>query len=306
MGNQIGEVRGILPQQNIEPQLQEILDKKLQDFGEEAERFQKKSEDMKHLTSLVQKQENGEQFTKEDLTFLYEIDSDIEGFGYEKDPRIEELRSQRNKEEDMLIIFECVKEQIAHDSSEINEGTKAYVGEWNPTVFQFVKQYPNTQYLYESFPEKKIFIFNLETDPSINSPEKAEEKLKEKNIYITDWAKDILHKTEFSEKGEIYELVQFTVEQLGFPNGATTDEIYTKAKEIGLSLCPAEVVPHLRLVYKGKDWKRIAMNQIPDHDGDPHVFDLRAAGAGLELGGSRARSGDGLFPDTRFVFLSRD
>ena len=30
--------------------------------------------------------------TKEELQFLYKINAPIEGFGYEKDPRIEEIR----------------------------------------------------------------------------------------------------------------------------------------------------------------------------------------------------------------------
>ena len=44
----------------------------------------------------------------------------------------------------------------------------------------------------------------------------------------------MLDKTEYSKESKTYKLVQFTVEQLGFPQGATTEEIYAKAQELGL------------------------------------------------------------------------
>lgn len=131
----IGEVRGILPQQNVEPLMQEVLEEKLQTFGKEADAYRKRSSDMKMLTALANKKEQGIPFAKEDLTFLYEINSTIEGFGYQKDPRIAELRADRNAEEDMLTIFDCTRDQIAHVTSEINENTKAYVGQLEPGIF---------------------------------------------------------------------------------------------------------------------------------------------------------------------------
>ncbi|MBI2474203.1 MAG: hypothetical protein HYV68_00725, partial [Candidatus Taylorbacteria bacterium] len=123
--DRIGEVRGILPHQGVEPVMAEVLDTKLGEFGTEADAYRKKSEDMRILTALEKKRENDESFTKEDLVFLYEINSTIEGFGYQKDPRIAELRQGRNTEEDILIIFECTREEIAHVPSQINENTKA-------------------------------------------------------------------------------------------------------------------------------------------------------------------------------------
>jgi len=303
--NKIGEVRGVLPHQGVEPILQEVLDEKLSEFGNEADVYKKKSEDMRQLTALERKQENREEFTKEDLEFLYEMKSPIEGFGYEKDPRIEELRDARDVETDMLIIFECTTDQIAHNTSEINENTKAYVGDWNINVWRKIKQFGNIQHLYESFPEKKIFMMTLETDPSINTPEKAEQALTDKGIWISDYGKDILYKTEFSKEAQEYELVQFTVDQLGLQRGATTDEIYAKAHELGLELCPAEVGPQLRLKYSGTDWKFIAMKHITDRHGYPNVFYLGADGARLKLYGDYARPGGRWGADNEFVFLSR-
>jgi hypothetical protein len=43
--------------------------------------------------------------------------------------------------------------------------------------------------------------------------------------------------------------VELTVCDLGFPHGATTAEMYTRATTLGLGLCPLELAPHLRLQY---------------------------------------------------------
>lgn len=303
--NKIGEVRGILPHQNLEPIMQDTLNKKLTEFGPEADRYKKKSSDMKYLTEIDNKHKANQQLTKEDLTFLYEIETKIEGFGYDRDPRIEEIRNSRNLQEDMLTVFDCTSNQVATNETEMNENTKAYLGPWNVNIYNKVKNFPNIKHLYESFPDKPIFRYKLETDPEIDSPERAEEELKAKGIYITTWAHDILQKTEFSHKGKTYNLVQFTVGQLGLQTGATTDQVYARAEELGLSLCPAEVGPHLRLSYPGGDWKLIAMEQITDRNGNPDVFNLDSDGARLELRGHRAKPGHRWYAGHGFVFCVR-
>ena len=125
--DRIGEVRGILPHQNVEPLMQEILDKKLGEFGTEADVYRKKSEDMRLLTTLERKQEKGEPFTKEELTFLYEIKSKIEGFGYGTDPRISEMRNQRDFKQDIAMIFDANADEIASDIKQCNAMTKLLI-----------------------------------------------------------------------------------------------------------------------------------------------------------------------------------
>ena len=78
---------------------------------------------MKKVTELVKKQEKEEPFTKDDLTLLYELNAPIEGFGYEKDPRIAELRDTRDVEADLPVLFDCAPEGIAHNVSEIKDIT---------------------------------------------------------------------------------------------------------------------------------------------------------------------------------------
>lgn len=135
----IGEVRGILPHQEVEPLLQETLDAKLADFGPEAERYKKKSSDMKHLTALVKATEAGKNLTRDDLRFLYELDSNIEGFGYQKDPRIEELRKKRDRKEDIRTLANCAPEHLVTDFTNLREDTEVYVEDTGTklTLFDF-------------------------------------------------------------------------------------------------------------------------------------------------------------------------
>jgi hypothetical protein len=124
-------------------------------------------------------------------------------------------------------------------------------------------------------------------------------------MYLSNFGKDILAKTEFSQTVEKYELVRFTVGQLGFPKGATTDEIYTKAEELGLELCPAEVGPQLRLQNTSKEWMLIAMKQITGRYGGPRVFDLDHFGDQPRLHAGNAKSDERWFSNDRFVFRFR-
>jgi hypothetical protein len=126
-GNEsIGEVRGVLPHQEVEPLLQETLDKKLSEFGNEADKYKKKSRDMKYLTVIEKKIQEEKQLTKEDLLFLYEVNNKIEGFGYQRDPRINNLLSNRNRKEDIITMCNCPKEFIATDFIDIKENTQVF------------------------------------------------------------------------------------------------------------------------------------------------------------------------------------
>lgn len=307
--DKIAEVRGILPGQNLEPSLVPALDLKLKEFGPEAEAYQKKSADMKYLTKLERKQEKNEPFTKDDLTFLYELNSKIESFGYEyqgRDPRIQELRAGRNLEQDMLIIFDCTKEQIAHVPSQINQNTKAYVGQLEPGIFE---KLPETlEHIYTSFPDKKIRREQIEIGgQTVKELEKA---LKQNKIQSSDYANKMLESKDFTteKQKETIHIVRLTVADLGFKNGATTDQIYQRAKELGLELCPPEVGPQYRLKYQDQplgEWIAIGMKQITDADGGPRVFDVERDEGGLWLDDYWAEPDSRWNPGYSFIFVQR-
>lgn len=113
-GNQIGEIRGIAENQNIESNMELILEEKLKEFPD-AGMYKKRVSDMKLLTNIYNKYLNKEELTKDELRFLYELDELIYGFGYRSDPRIKEILDERNKLEDLMLLCECDKEQIIFD-----------------------------------------------------------------------------------------------------------------------------------------------------------------------------------------------
>ncbi|MDE2099777.1 MAG: hypothetical protein KGL39_21165 [Patescibacteria group bacterium] len=308
--DRIGEVRGILPHQNVEPVMEGVLDSKLKEFGSEADAYHKKSEDMRLLTSLEHKREKGDPFTKDDLVFLYEINSTIEGFGYKRDPRIEELRKGRNTEEDILTIFECTKDQIAHVPSEIHENTKVYVGQLEPGIFQKLPE--NLEHVYTSFPGKKIRRENIEIGGK--SAEQLISEMEEAGIDISDYAKSMLRSREFTpgKNQEEATIIRLTVADLGFRTSATTDQIYERAQALGLELCPPDTGPNYRLKYRNQplgEWFCIGMKQITDSggypDGFPHVFWLGRGGDGLWLNDLWVQPSRDWGPSFEFAFRLR-
>jgi hypothetical protein len=105
-GGKVAEVRGINHSQELEPVMTDIAMERLQDLpgGEE---YTQKAEDMKQLTVLERKlTENPEaELSREEVTFLYELERPIYGFGYEKDPRVGELAGKRGIVKDMATLF---------------------------------------------------------------------------------------------------------------------------------------------------------------------------------------------------------
>ena len=124
-GNKIAEIRGISENQNIESNMEKVVDKKLEEFPDR-DKYKKKVKDMEMLTYIYTKHQNKGELTKTDLRFLYEIDNKITGFGYKKDPRIEELLKGRNVRKDLALIFDCKEENISLTEEEALSGNIIY------------------------------------------------------------------------------------------------------------------------------------------------------------------------------------
>ena len=103
--------------------------------------------------------------------------------------------------------------------------------------------------------------------------------LKKAKFSIGDLADDILGKAAFtvSPEAKEVELVIVSVADLGFKNAGTRKDIYTRANELGLVLCPAEVGPQLRLQYTDQpkgEWLFIGMEPIEVSVHDIRIFDV--------------------------------
>ncbi len=314
-GNTVGEVRGVNHRQELEPALVDIASQKCHELPG-GEKFDKKSDDMKKVTEIWNKCFTEDKTTKEktylnpklskdDLMFLYEVNSSIEGFGYDRDPRIKELRDLRNTKEDMPIVFECTPDQIAHSVKGVDKNTKAYVGNLEPGIFDKISHLEN---IYTSFPEGKINQLGLEVGGK--TKKELQKELEKGGFRISDYAKSMMENKDFtpSKYVEKADFIRLTVGALGFLNGATTDQIYQKAEELGLELCPADTGPHLRLAYKDQlnnEYLFIGMKPITDSDGYPGVFSVGRDGGGLWLddgwAGPTCKWGSG----RKFVFRLR-
>lgn len=103
-GTNIAEVRGVAHKQEIDPYISDVLDEKMNEFGKQGEKYKEKSAAMKRLTEICDKQESGTELTVKELEFIYEFQEPIQGFGYQKDPRIKEVRAKR----DALLDLETI------------------------------------------------------------------------------------------------------------------------------------------------------------------------------------------------------
>ena len=160
--NKIAEnPRGIAYKQNLDPYMSEVLENKLKEFGQVGASYEKQSADMKRMTEVERKTQSNQLLTKQDLVFLYEINEKIEGFGYERDPRIEEIREQRNMKSDCAVIFECNEEDIAMGNpDDITETTKLFSFEKDNIDYKALSKFRPDMKIYEKLPDKSIELKN--------------------------------------------------------------------------------------------------------------------------------------------------
>jgi hypothetical protein len=112
--------------------------------------------------------------------------------------------------------------------------------------------------------------------------------------------------------------VELRVRNLGFPQGATTSDVYTSAMRLGLRLCPVELGPHLRLQFLDQPegflgqpvWQHrappgsiiIASEILSEDDEFPKGFYLRRIEGTLWLRGYWSRKQHICDPEDHFVF----
>jgi hypothetical protein len=106
----ITEVRGIAESQNLDPYIHPVVEEKLREIPQGIE-WMETMQDQKKLAEIYLKHLNNQELTQEELRFIYEIDREIKIFGYERDPRIEEILRSRNKRKDLSIIFNCQEDE---------------------------------------------------------------------------------------------------------------------------------------------------------------------------------------------------
>lgn len=225
----------------------------------------------------------------------------------------------------LLRIFEHLEfkpEQIVRQPNEINKNTKAYVGKLEPAIFNKIQQY-NIEYIYTQFPESRVKIErDFEAGPI--TLEEFERKSEKYNRTVTDESRKIeigsiseyiMQSKDFAtlKSPEQMSLVHLNVHKLGFKSNVTSEQIYGRAQELGLELCPPEVGPYKRLLDTDRpigERYLIAMKQITTLDGQQYIFGLDHNRYGLWLETVYDFYRHNWSPATKFVFrlpsLKRD
>ena len=146
------------------------------------------------------------------------------------------------------------------------------------------------------------------------------EKFKQNSILLNKYAVQLFADDRFkvSDKKFSVRTVEIKVRNLGFPKGATRPQIFDKANQLDLKLCPLELGPYLRLNYRdqpegylGKpSWKnrspygaiKIASEILSDDEYFPKGFYLRKIEGVLWLRGYIADDLHVYDPDDHIIF----
>jgi hypothetical protein len=127
-------------------------------------------------------------------------------------------------------------------------------------------------------------------------------------IKIGNAADEILGRPAFSyarTKTDV-ELAVLSAADLGAQSESSSlADVYKRASQLGLELCPAEVGPQLRLDYRNQplgEALHIAMEPVATYSGNPTILALANWGTGLLLIGSDGRSESMVLRKSRFVF----
>ena len=127
-------------------------------------------------------------------------------------------------------------------------------------------------------------------------------------IRIGDSADEILGRPAFPYvkiKTDV-ELAVLSAAELGVESDESSlSDVYERARQAGLELCPAEVGPQLRLNYRNQPLGEaldIAMEPVATYSGDPTILTLANWGTGLMLIGRNGRPQSTVNRISRFVF----
>lgn len=146
------------------------------------------------------------------------------------------------------------------------------------------------------------------------------QELHQKDILLNEYGKILINDDQFIPSAQKYllETVELTVAKLGFVNGAKTTQIFDKAVELGLTLCPLELAPYFRLAFVDQKESgtekfskqnqapsgsiTIASERLTSDDNFPKGFYVRCINGKLWLRGFIANDLHSWDPEDHFVF----
>jgi len=159
-------------------------------------------------------------------------------------------------------------------------------------------------------PEFKVWR-TIKLGTGLKTAEDFYKYFRNNRLNIDIYASDIISKPAFTvaPRETVLNLIVVRVAELGFKKGATREQIFARAKEWGLTLCPAEAGPQLRLQYRDQpnnDELFIAMDPIAGSMGYLSLFKLIRENSTFLLSGYSASPACVWSPSARFVFSRRN
>lgn len=139
-----------------------------------------------------------------------------------------------------------------------------------------------------------------------------QERLASQGVSLNDHARLLFADDAFTTapKPQAVRVALVSLRELGLPDGGSFDDILRRAREAGLTPCPLEVAPHLRLDYLDQPagpYLTIASLKLRPNASTPNGFYLRRRRDGLWLRGYRADPDYVYGPQFReFAFLHPD
>jgi hypothetical protein len=145
--------------------------------------------------------------------------------------------------------------------------------------------------------------------------------LERNEIQLNEIARDLFAHPGFrtSATSLTLKIRKVSVGELGFEQGATLAEIFDRAAEQGLTVCPLELAAHLRIAFTGQregfigcppctnrappGSLTVAARPLANDEGIPMGFYLRRISGALWLRGYRSPAGHVWDAGDRFVFL---
>jgi hypothetical protein len=129
--------------------------------------------------------------------------------------------------------------------------------------------------------------------------------------YVAATAEDILGSAvvNATDRERTIDVVVMSTENLGLKRFATYDEICTRARELGLVLCPAEVGPHLRLQHEAQsftEWLYIGMRPVVNSSGRLVIFSVDRSFGARYLGTRFIATDSNWIYNGQFVFAIHD
>ncbi len=308
-GSSIGEIRGVADnEQNVEEQLAEIADEKMKTLPG-SEQYLSASRDTKLLKLIYKKSKTGEDLSKDELVFLYEIEKPISGFGFKRHPRIDQILESRNPQDDVYKVFDYPKDQIAFGYSQISDKTKVYIGPLVSGIFELLPA--TVESIHETFPGQKMQIESM----TFESKKKEDliSALNSHQITLDGRAHSMIMDEPDENFGHSEEIkfIRLQVSDLGFREKTTLQEIVKRAEIIGLELCSMEMVLHYRLSLKEqqvKDWMICPLVKNPEFNSLNETtpgFYVARSGKGLELKGDFINDQSTWLPKSSLLFRIR-